>query len=133
MLLMKKGKVLAGGVFNAIHPGHCHFLSEAAKLGGKLVVVVASDRTARLAGKKAFPAVERARMVGSLSFVSRALVGDGNDMSLTIAAEKPDVIAVGYDQDMEGIRKAAGRAGVKCRLVRICELPGYSTRGLRGG
>ena len=126
-------KVLAGGVFNVIHPGHCHFLRKASELGDELVVVVASDRTVELSGKKAFPAAERARMVASLSFVSRAIVGDENDMSFVIGKERPAVIAVGYDQDMEAIRKAAERAGVDCRFVRMTELPGYSTRGLRGG
>ncbi|MFH0956737.1 MAG: adenylyltransferase/cytidyltransferase family protein [Candidatus Aenigmatarchaeota archaeon] len=126
-------KVLAGGVFNVIHPGHCHFLRKARALGDGLVVVVASDRTVKKAGKKAFPATERAAMVASLSFVSRAVVGDEKDMSIVIGAEKPCVIAVGYDQDMEAVRLAAKRAGVKCRLVRISELPGYSTRGLRSG
>jgi len=54
-------------------------------------------------------------------------------MADVIRRERPDVIAVGYDQDMDEIKAAAGRAGVKCRLVRISGLPGYSTRGLRGG
>jgi FAD synthetase len=131
---MAHGKVLAGGVFNVIHPGHCHFLRQAGKLGSELVVVVASDMTAKRAGKsKVFPAQERARMVGSLSFVSRAVVGKEGGMADTIARERPGIIAVGYDQDISEIKKAAGRAGVKCRLVRIAELPGYSTRGLRGG
>jgi FAD synthetase len=126
-------KVLAGGVFNVIHPGHCHFLREARKLGSELVVVIASDRTVQKSGKKTFPAAARAEMVGCLSFVSRAFVGDESDMSLTIASEKPGVIAVGYDQDIGQIREAAQRAKVRCRLVRIGHLPGYSTRGLRGG
>jgi FAD synthetase len=129
-----KGKVLAGGVFNVIHPGHCHFLRKARALGDELVVVVASDRTAKKAGKKnVFPAKERAAMVGSLSFVSRVIEGKDGGMEETIKREKPDVIAVGYDQGMEEIKKATERAGVKCRLVRIGQLPGYSTRGLRSG
>lgn len=131
---MAHGKVLAGGVFNVIHPGHCHFLRQASRLGSELVVVVASAKTAGNAGKKnVFPAKMRADMVASLRFVSRAVEGKHGGMADTIKREKPDVIAVGYDQDMDEIRKAAGRAGVKCRLARIGELPGYSTRGLRGG
>jgi FAD synthetase len=127
-------KVLAGGVFNVIHPGHCHFLREAGKLGSELVVIVAADGTAQRAGKKnVFPARERAQMVGSLSFVSRAIEGKEGGMEEAIRKERPDVIAVGYDQGMEEISAAAQRAKVRCRLVRIGHLPGYSTRGLRGG
>jgi FAD synthetase len=127
-------KVLCGGVFGLIHPGHCHFLQQARKLGDELVVVVASDRTAEKAGKKnVFPAKERAAMVGSISFVSRAVVGDEKDMSLVIKKEKPAIIAVGYDQDMDAVADAVMKAGVRCTIVRIGELPGYSTRKIRGG
>ena len=38
--------VLAGGVFDIIHPGHIHTLNDAKKLGDVLVVVVATDKTA---------------------------------------------------------------------------------------
>ena len=62
---MAQGKVLAGGAFNLIHPGHCHFLSEARKLGSELVVVVAHDRTVERNGKRPLlPAEDRAAMVG---------------------------------------------------------------------
>jgi FAD synthetase len=116
-----------------IHPGHCHFLRKARELGDELVVVVASDRTAKKAGKiGVFPAGERAAMVGSISFVSRAVVGDDEDMSLVIRKEKPAIIAVGYDQDIDAVRDAVMKAGARCTIVRIGELPGYSTRKIRG-
>ena len=38
--------VLAGGVFDIIHPGHINTLNAAKKLGDVLVVVVATDKTA---------------------------------------------------------------------------------------
>ena len=37
--------VLAGGVFDIIHPGHIHTLNAAKALGDVLVVVVATDNT----------------------------------------------------------------------------------------
>ena len=37
--------VLAGGVFDIIHPGHIHTLNSAKSLGDVLVVVVATDKT----------------------------------------------------------------------------------------
>jgi len=39
--------VLAGGVFDIIHPGHIHTLNSAKELGNVLVVVVATDNTAQ--------------------------------------------------------------------------------------
>ena len=38
--------VLAGGVFDIIHPGHINTLNAAKKLGDFLVVVIATDKTA---------------------------------------------------------------------------------------
>ena len=38
--------VLAGGVFDIIHPGHIHTLNAAKALGGVLIVAVATDKTA---------------------------------------------------------------------------------------
>ena len=38
--------VLAGGVFDIIHPGHIHTLNAAKALGGVLVVAIATDKTA---------------------------------------------------------------------------------------
>ena len=38
--------VLAGGVFDIIHPGHIHTLNAAKELGDVLAVVVATDNTA---------------------------------------------------------------------------------------
>ena len=46
MDLEKKKIVLAGGVFDIIHPGHIHTLNAAKALGDVLVVAIATDRTA---------------------------------------------------------------------------------------
>ena len=39
--------VLAGGVFDIIHPGHIHTLKAAKALGDILVVAIATDKTAQ--------------------------------------------------------------------------------------
>ena len=44
--------VLAGGVFDIIHPGHIHTLNSAKALGDVLVVVVATDTTAQKIKKR---------------------------------------------------------------------------------
>ena len=42
----EKKIVLAGGVFDIIHPGHIHTLNAAKALGDILVVAIATDKTA---------------------------------------------------------------------------------------
>lgn len=132
--MLRKKKVLAGGAFNIIHPGHIYFLKEASKLGSRLVVVIASDRTV-LRNKKRliFPARERAERVGVLSFVDKVIVGDEEDMMKVVAEEKPDIIAVGYDQDENAIKKMLAQAGLDRKIVRVEKLKGYSTKKITEG
>ena len=105
--------VLAGGVFDIIHPGHINTLNAAKKLGNVLVVVVATDKTA-LKMKKRKPlhsAQLRQELVSSLSMVDLCIIGDEEDIFKTVDLVKPQIIALGYDQThqekyiTEGCRK----------------------------
>ena len=92
--------VLAGGVFDIIHPGHIHTLNAAKKLGDVLVVVVATDNTA-VKMKKRRPLHtqdQRQELVNSLSMVDLCLIGQEEDMFKTVNHVKPQIIALGYDQ-----------------------------------
>jgi len=134
MLGKRSVRVLAGGVFNIIHPGHVHFLEKAKKLGDELVVVVASDRTALKSNKKLiFPADIRAKMVRNLKFVDKVVIGDESDMMKVVKEEEPEVIALGYDQSEEEITKMLRDAGISPMIVKIGELKGYSTKKITGG
>ena len=92
--------VLAGGVFDIIHPGHIHTLNDAKKLGDVLVVVVATDKTA-IKMKKREPlhsAELRQELVSSLNMVDLCIIGDEDDIFKTVDLVKPQIIALGYDQ-----------------------------------
>ena len=92
--------VLAGGVFDIIHPGHIHTLNDAKKLGDVLVVVVATDKTA-IKMKKREPlhsAELRRELVSSLSMVDLCIIGDEEDIFKTVDLVKPQIVALGYDQ-----------------------------------
>src|SRR5438445_13028333 len=92
--------VLAGGVFDIIHPGHLHTLRAARALGNVLVVVIATDTTAQKM-KKRIPLHNmelRRDLVSSLSMVDYAILGHEGDIFKTVAFVKPDIIALGYDQ-----------------------------------
>jgi FAD synthetase len=97
---MKRGVVMVFGVFDVIHPGHLRFLSSAKRLGSKLVVVVTRDAHAKAQkGKKpVMDENERLTVVSSLKMVDKAMLGDKGTPSV-IRRLRPDVIAVGYDQD----------------------------------
>jgi glycerol-3-phosphate cytidylyltransferase/FAD synthetase len=92
--------VLAGGVFDIIHPGHIHTLKAAKDLGDVLVVAIATDKTAEKM-KKRLPLHtqdQRKMLVDSLSVVDVGIVGNEEDLFKTVDLIRPQIIALGYDQ-----------------------------------
>jgi len=92
--------VLAGGVFDIIHPGHISTLNAAKKLGDVLVIVVATDNTA-IKMKKQKPLHtqdQRKELVNSLTIVDLCLIGHEGDIFKTVNQVRPQTIALGYDQ-----------------------------------
>ena len=92
--------VLAGGVFDIIHPGHIHTLNSAKRLGDVLVVVVATENTAqKMKKRKPLHNQEQRRdLVKSLSMVDLCVIGHEGDIFKTVEQIKPEIIALGYDQ-----------------------------------
>ncbi len=97
---------MAFGVFDRLHPGHISFLEQAAQFGDELVVVVARDSIVQELKKKnpAQPQDIRVSRVACVHGVTHAILGDQECGSWNIvAAHKPDIICLGYDQ--QGIKK----------------------------
>jgi FAD synthetase len=119
--------VLASGVFDLLHLGHVRFLEEAKKAGGRnaeLVVIIARDSTVekRKGERPIMPENQRCALVESLKVVDCAILGFKDfDMGKVIEKLKPDVIAVGYDQEgvERSLRKYIEERGLKIRIARI--------------
>ena len=115
--------VFAGGVFDIIHPGHIHTLEAARRLGDMLVVVVATDATAKRMKRRAplHSQDQRRRLVASLSVVDLCLVGDESDIFRTVDRVRPQVIALGYDQvhQEKFIMDGCRRLGLDARIARL--------------
>ena len=115
--------VLAGGVFDIIHPGHIHTLNAAKALGGVLIVAVATDKTAEKM-KKRSPLHNqelRRELVTSLSMVDKAIVGHEDDIFQTVKEVKPDIIVLGYDQihQEKFISDGCKRINLDVEIVRL--------------
>jgi cytidyltransferase-like protein len=121
--MSSKKIVLAGGVFDIIHPGHIHTLTAAKALGDVLVVAIATDKTAQKM-KKMSPLHDqelRCELVSSLSMVDEAIVGHEEDIFETVKEVKPDIIALGYDQihQEKFISDGCKRISLDVKIVRL--------------
>ncbi len=118
--------VLASGVFDLLHLGHVKFLEEAKKACGKnarLVVVVATDSTVEKnkCRKPIMPENQRRALVESLKVVDKAVLGmEDFDIGEVIKTVKPDVIALGYDQEemQERVQNYVDTHNLKIKVVR---------------
>jgi FAD synthetase len=123
----RKRVVLASGVFDLLHLGHVRFLEDAKKAGGKqakLFVIIAKDSTVeKTKGKKPIMSEDqRLSLVESLKVVDKAILGyEGLDIGEVIEKIKPDVIALGYDQEeMErNIKEYLEKYRIGMSVVRI--------------
>ena len=114
---------MCGGTFDAIHPGHLFYLSEAKKHGDTLVVVVARDKTSKtFKGKKpVHNERERLEAVRMLKIVDKAVLGNQGNIFDIVKEIKPDVICLGYDQNVQKqqLEEELRKRGVKADVIRI--------------
>ena len=121
--LSSKKIVLAGGVFDIIHPGHIHTLNAAKALGDVLVVAIATDKTAQKMKKR--PPLHnqelRRELVSYLSMVDKAVIGHEDDIFETVKEIKPDIIVLGYDQTHQEkfIGDGCKRINLDVEIVRL--------------
>jgi len=111
-------RVVAQGTFDILHPGHLHYLREAAAMGERLHVIVARRENVTHKPKPIVPNEQRREMVGALDPVDEARLGHPEDIFVPIEEIEPDVIALGYDQhhDADGIRAALADRGIDCEV-----------------
>lgn len=113
-------RVVAQGTFDIIHPGHVHYLSEAADLGEELHVIVARrDNVTHKAGP-VLSGRQRRDVVDALEVVTEAHLGHPEDIFVPIERIDPDVIVLGHDQhhDADAVRDALGARGIDCEVTR---------------
>ncbi|SEP89742.1 adenylyltransferase/cytidyltransferase family protein [Natrinema salaciae] len=112
--------VIAQGTFDILHPGHVHYLEEAAAMGDELYVIVA--RKSNVDHKKApiCPGTQRRDVVGALAAVDEAILGHEDDIFVPIEEIDPDVIALGHDQhhDDDAIAAELASRGIDCEVRR---------------
>ena len=116
-------KVLVFGSFDLLHEGHKHFFNEAKKLGNTLYVVVARDSSIKSfkGHEPNFNEDERVEHIKKLEIVDDVRLGYEGDKWKIIEEIKPDIIALGYDQDSytKGLEKGMLDRNLKVKIVRL--------------
>ncbi len=115
-------KVAATGVFEILHPGHILFLTEAKKLGGELIVILARDKNIKKHKRQPMiPENQRIEVIRALKVVDAAVLGDLDDMFKPIIELKPDIIALGPNQAFleKDLEKKLKERNINAKVVRI--------------
>ncbi len=115
--------VMAFGSFDVVHEGHRFYLSEAKKLGDRLIVVVARDQTiAKVKGNPPeIPEQQRLQHVARLNIADEVLLGNPGNIFSIVKERKPDILALGYDQKPsdEQVVKNLSMGSYRPTIVRI--------------
>jgi rfaE bifunctional protein nucleotidyltransferase chain/domain len=133
--LKKQGKkiVFTNGCFDILHVGHIRYLTQARKLGDRLVVGLNTDRSVRTIKGEKRPIVseiERAEVLSALEVVDYVVLFDEPDPLHLITALKPTILVKGADWSKDKIigRGVVEQSGGK--VVRIPLVPGASSTGV---
>ena len=135
-------RIMVFGTFDIIHPGHEDFFAQARALAHStdsmnspqassgqanepyLIVSVARDSAAARTrgGAPRHHEAERLAAIAAHPLVDRAVMGDELGYIEHIVSEKPDVIALGYDQKgeyVENLARDLSKTNLRVKLVRL--------------
>ncbi len=120
----RKGEtvVLANGCFDLLHVGHIRYLHAAKALGGRLVVAINSDASARRLKGEGRPLMreqERAEIIAALEDVDAVVIFPEPDVRALIRAIRPDIQAKGTDYTAESVpeREVVRECGGRVEIV----------------
>ena len=110
--------VVASGYFDPLHVGHIEYLNRSKSLGDKLIVIVNSDKQAKLKkGESFMKEGERLKIVRELRCVDGAVISVDKDRTVceTLRSLRPDVFTNGGDQNNHSIpeKKVCEELGIE--------------------
>ncbi len=120
--------VMVFGTFDGLHAGHLHFFKQARKLVGLkkepfLVISIARDKNVKKIKGKIPDLNEKQRklLVEQNKLVDRVVFAGVHEHLPHILKEKPNIIALGYDQEayVKNLRKDLAEKGLLVKIVRL--------------
>lgn len=120
-----KTRIMVFGTFDGLHLGHVNFFKQARKLAKNsfLIVSIARDRNVKII-KGLFPLFsEKKRMilVKKCKFVDKVVLSGFKKYLPHIIKEKPDIIALGYDQKsyVKNLKNSLKNKGILVKVMRL--------------
>jgi len=126
-------KVLVTGCYDWLHSGHVRFFEECASYGD-LYVCLGHDANIRFLkgeGRPLFPQEERRYLVGSIRYVTQALISTGDgwlDAEPEIRRLKPAIYAVNEDGDRPEKSEYCAKHGIEYLVLKRTPAPGLPKR-----
>src|SRR3989338_8189206 len=121
----KQLKIIVFGTFDGLHRGHIDFFRQAKNFikNSFLIVSIARDKNVlKIKGK--LPVLnEKKRLiwVGKCKYADKVVLSGAEDHIPHIVKEKPDIIALGYDQSfyVKNLKKDLKNKGVLVKIIRL--------------
>lgn len=123
-------KVMCFGTFDVLHPGHLSYFRQARKYGDHLVVVVARDRVSeKIKGRRPrFDEKTRLEKIKKLEMVDKTVLGHKKDMFKIIEEEKPDLVCLGYDQEVnKDLIEKIKKSGIEIKRMKAYKPKKYKS------
>ena len=129
---MKKAKIkiMVFGTFDGLHPGHLNFFKQARNLvqNSFLIASVARDKNVtKIKGKPVLNERERLMLIKKCKLADKVVLSGIKNHLPHIIKEKPNIIALGYDQKayVINLKKDLKSKGI---LVKIARLKPYKIK-----
>ncbi len=123
--MIEKKNIMVFGTFDGLHKGHLNFFKQARRLAPRpfLIVSGARDKNVKKIKGSAPVLSERRRMalVKNCPLVDKVVLSGRSDHLPHIVKERPDIIALGYDQKayVKNLKKDLKNRGISAKIVRL--------------
>lgn len=125
MKKLRKTRIMVFGTFDGLHSGHINFFKQAKNFANNSFLIISISRdinVIKIKGKKpALSENERLNLVKNNKFADKAVLGGRAQYLPHILKEKPDIIALGYDQKayVWELKKDLKDKGILIKIVRL--------------
>ncbi len=118
-------RIMVFGTFDILHKGHLNFFKQARRLAKNpfLIVSVARDANVKRIKKQNPKSTEKSRLktIKECALVDKAILGGLKSFLPHILKERPEIIALGYDQSAytSDLQSNLGKKGLHVTIFRL--------------